>query len=157
MHAAGDAAHHKVPGPSGAHPEQHRRSSFAPTKHPMLKKKINTLRSDCFVFLTPAGTAEHEELSRSLALIKDTIVQVDAQVNLHEKSCRLRDIHSKMEPKAQGKIKDGRVFRREDLAQGRRRLLHDGTVNWKAASGRLKGDPAFPNSFKCLLQVKSKS
>ncbi|KAJ0032472.1 hypothetical protein NQD34_002553 [Periophthalmus magnuspinnatus] len=43
-----------------------------------------------------------------------------------------------MEPKAQGKIKDGRVFRREDLAQGRRRLLHEGTVNWKAASGRLK-------------------
>lgn len=100
--------------------------------------------------LTPAGTAEHEELSRSLALIKDTIVQVDAQVNLHEKSCRLRDIHSKMEPKAQGKIKDGRVFRREDLAQGRRRLLHDGMVNWKAASGRLKGDATFPNTLTFL-------
>lgn len=94
------------------------------------------------------GTAEHEDLSRSLALIKDTIVQVDAQVNLHEKSSRLRDIHSKMEPKAQGKIKDGRVFRREDLAQGRRRLLHDGMVNWKAASGRLKGEPMFPDTLK---------
>lgn len=90
-------------------------------------------------FLCPAGTEEHEELNRALGLIKDTIVQVDTLVNLHEKSSRLRDIHNKMEPKALGKIKDGRVFRREDLAQGRRRLLHEGTVNWKAASGRLKG------------------
>ncbi|XP_075878948.1 rho guanine nucleotide exchange factor 18 isoform X6 [Nelusetta ayraudi] len=100
------------------------------TKYPVLVERI--------LSNTEAGTAEHEDLSRSLALIKDTIVQVDALVNLHEKSCRLQDIYSKMEPKAQGKIKDGRVFRREDLAQGRRRLLHDGMVNWKAASGRLK-------------------
>ena len=72
-------------------------------------------------------------------LIKNGIVQVDALVNLHEKTLRLRDIHSRMEPKALGKIKDGRVFRREDLAPGRRTLLHKGTVHWKAASGRLKG------------------
>lgn len=88
------------------------------------------------------GTEEHEDLTRSLGLIKATIGQVDTLVNLHDKSSRLRDIHSKMEPKALGKIKDGRVFRREDLAQGRRQLLHDSTVNWKAASGRLKGEKA---------------
>jgi len=91
------------------------------------------------MFLSIAGTEEQEELTRALGLIKDTIVQVDTLVNLHEKNSRLRDIHNKMEPKALGKIKDGRVFRREDFVQGRRRLLHDGTVNWKAASGRLKG------------------
>uniref|UniRef100_A0A3B3ZST9 Uncharacterized protein n=1 Tax=Periophthalmus magnuspinnatus TaxID=409849 RepID=A0A3B3ZST9_9GOBI len=84
-------------------------------------------------------TEEYEDLTHALTLIKHTIVQVDSLVNLHEKTTRLRDIYNKMEPKAQGKIKDGRVFRREDLAQGRRRLLHEGTVNWKAASGRLKG------------------
>lgn len=91
------------------------------------------------MFLSAAGTEEHKDLTRSLSLIKETIVQVDAQVNVHEKDSRLRDIHNKMEPKALGKFKDGRVFRREDLAQGRRRLLHDSTVSWKAASGRLKG------------------
>ncbi|XP_049443520.1 rho guanine nucleotide exchange factor 18 isoform X2 [Epinephelus fuscoguttatus] len=100
------------------------------TKYPVLVERI--LQN------TEAGTEEHEDLTRALGLIKDTIVQVDALVNLHEKNSRLRDIHNKMEPKALGKIKDGRVFRREDLAQGRRRLLHEGTVNWKAASGRLK-------------------
>ncbi|XP_061883750.1 rho guanine nucleotide exchange factor 18-like isoform X3 [Entelurus aequoreus] len=100
------------------------------TKYPVLVERI--------LHNTEVGTEDHTELTRALGLIKDTIVQVDALVNLHEKMCRLRDIHNKMEPKALGKIKDGRVFRREDLAQGRRRLLHEGTVNWKAASGRLK-------------------
>ncbi|XP_056133243.1 rho guanine nucleotide exchange factor 18 [Lampris incognitus] len=100
------------------------------TKYPVLVERI--LQN------TEAGTEEHEELTWALGLIKGTIVQVDTLVNLHEKASRLRDVHNKMEPKALGKIKDGRVFRREDLAQGRRRLLHDSTVNWKAASGRLK-------------------
>lgn len=113
--------------------------ALSSTKEKTLQRTL-ALFTNVLIFLSPAGTEEHEDLSRSLCLIKDTIVRVDALVNLHEKICRLRDIHNKMEPKALGKIKDGRVFRREDLAQGRRRLLHDGTVNWRAASGRLKGD-----------------
>ncbi|GLD50140.1 rho guanine nucleotide exchange factor 18 isoform X4 [Lates japonicus] len=100
------------------------------TKYPVLVERI--------LHNTEEGTEEHEDLTRALGLIKDTIVQVDSLVNLYEKTSRLRDIHNKMEPKALGKIKDGRVFRREDLAPSRRRLLHEGTVNWKAASGRLK-------------------
>nr|XP_046210727.1 rho guanine nucleotide exchange factor 18-like [Oncorhynchus gorbuscha] len=100
------------------------------TKYPVLVERI--------VQNTEVGTEEHEELTRSLGLIKDCIVHVDAQVNLHQKASRLRDIAHKMEPKSLGKIKDGHVFRGEDLALGRRRLLHDGTVNHKAASGRLK-------------------
>ncbi|XP_054903492.1 rho guanine nucleotide exchange factor 18 isoform X1 [Poeciliopsis prolifica] len=100
------------------------------TKYPVLVERI--------LHNTEVNTEEHQDLTRALSLIKDTIKEVDTLVNLHEKESRLRDIHSKMEPKTQGKIKDGRVFRREDLAQGRRWLLHEGTVSWKAASGRLK-------------------
>ncbi|XP_056614215.1 rho guanine nucleotide exchange factor 18 isoform X2 [Triplophysa dalaica] len=100
------------------------------TKYPVLVERI--LQN------TEAGTEEHEGLAEALGLIKDVIVQVDAQVNLYEKEARLREISSKMEPKPLGKIKDGRFFRKEDLCQGRRRLLNEGTVFWKAASGRLK-------------------
>ncbi|XP_051978055.1 rho guanine nucleotide exchange factor 18-like isoform X1 [Xyrauchen texanus] len=100
------------------------------TKYPVLLERI--------LLNTEAGTEEHEGLARALCLIKDTIVQVDAQVNLYEKEVRLREIASKMEPKSLGKIKDGREFRKEDISKGRRRLLYEGTVNWKAASGRLK-------------------
>uniref|UniRef100_A0A673IB62 Rho/rac guanine nucleotide exchange factor (GEF) 18b n=1 Tax=Sinocyclocheilus rhinocerous TaxID=307959 RepID=A0A673IB62_9TELE len=100
------------------------------TKYPVLLERI--------LHNTEAGTEEHEGLAQALSLIKDAIVQVDAQVSLYEKEARLRDIVSKMEPKSLGKIKDGRVFRKEDLSQGRRKLLYEGMVNWKAASGRLK-------------------
>uniref|UniRef100_A0A8C1CMP5 Rho/rac guanine nucleotide exchange factor (GEF) 18b n=2 Tax=Cyprinus carpio carpio TaxID=630221 RepID=A0A8C1CMP5_CYPCA len=100
------------------------------TKYPVLLERI--------LLNTEAGTEEHEGLAQALSLIKDTIVQVDAQVSLYEKEVRLREIVSKMEPKSLGKIKDGRVFRKEDLSQGRRKLLYEGMVNWKAASGRLK-------------------
>ncbi|XP_063057159.1 rho guanine nucleotide exchange factor 18 isoform X2 [Engraulis encrasicolus] len=100
------------------------------TKYPVLVERI--------LHNTEAGSEEHEDLTRALGLIKEVITQVDTQVNDYEKASRLRDIAAKLEPKSHGKIKDGRVFRREDLCQGRRKLLHHGTVNWKAASGRLK-------------------
>lgn len=103
-----------------------------------------TLNANVCVFV--AGTEEHEGLAEALGLIKDVIVQVDAQVSFYEKEARLREISSKMEPKSLGKIKDGRDFRKEDLCQGHRRLLNEGTVYWKAASGRLKG-----NALVCIL------
>ncbi|XP_069042256.1 rho guanine nucleotide exchange factor 18 isoform X1 [Lepisosteus oculatus] len=98
------------------------------TKYPVLVERI--------LHNTEAGTEEHEELERALGLIKDTITQVDARVNEYEKMTRLQEVASKMEPKSSGKFKDGRVFRREDIV--RRKLLHEGIVNWRAASGRLK-------------------
>ncbi|TSK53778.1 Rho guanine nucleotide exchange factor 18 [Bagarius yarrelli] len=100
------------------------------TKYPVLVERI--------LQYTEADSEEHEELARALSLIKSAIVQVDSRVSLHEKETRLREIAAKMEHKAFGKIKDGRIFRREDVTQGKRSLLHEGTVNWKAASGRLK-------------------
>ncbi|XP_067271766.1 rho guanine nucleotide exchange factor 18-like isoform X2 [Pseudorasbora parva] len=117
------------------------------TKYPVLVERI--LQN------TEAGTEEHEGLAQALGVIKDTIVQVDAHVNLYEKEARLREIASKMEPKSLGKIKDGRVFRKEDLSQGRRKLLYEGMVNWKAASGRLKDILAvLLNDVLVLLQEK---
>ncbi|XP_072516058.1 rho guanine nucleotide exchange factor 18 isoform X2 [Salminus brasiliensis] len=100
------------------------------TKYPVLVERL--------LQYTEAGTEEHEDLARALDLIKDTIVQVDAQVSLYEKETRLKEIASKMESRSLGKIKDGRIFRKEDLTQGKRNLLYEGMVNWKAASGRLK-------------------
>ncbi|KAJ7986645.1 hypothetical protein DPEC_G00342030 [Dallia pectoralis] len=113
------------------------------TKYPVLVERI--------VQNTEAGTEEHEELTRSLGLIKECIIKVDALVNIHEKASRLRDIAQKIESKSLGKIKDDRVFGREDLAPGRRKLLHEGTVNWKAASGRLKDIQAVLLSDVLLL------
>ncbi|KAJ7308408.1 hypothetical protein JRQ81_008952 [Phrynocephalus forsythii] len=85
---------------------------------------------------TKAGTKEYEDLSQALSLIKEAITAVDAKVNETEKGQRLREIVAKMEVKSSGKFKNGLTFRKEDTLQ--RRLLLDGVLSLKAASGRLK-------------------
>lgn len=84
-----------------------------------------------------AGTKDYEELTQALSLIKNTITHVDAMVNECEKGQRLKEIMHKMELKSSGKCKNGLLFRKDDM--GQRRLLLDGMLYWKAASGRLKG------------------
>lgn len=93
----------------------------------------------CFLscFSAAAGTKDYEDLTQALSLIKEAITAVDAKVNECEKEQRLREIVTRMELKSSGKFKNGLVFRKEDMLQ--RRLLVDGMLCWKAASGRLKG------------------
>ncbi|NWX17086.1 ARHGI factor, partial [Aegotheles bennettii] len=98
------------------------------TKYPVLVDRI--------IQNTEAGTRDYEELTQALSLIKDTITHVDAMVNECEKGQRLKEIMHKMELKSSGKCKNGFLFRKDDM--GRRRLLLDGMLYWKAASGRLK-------------------
>ncbi|CAI5799217.1 rho guanine nucleotide exchange factor 18 isoform X1 [Podarcis lilfordi] len=97
-------------------------------KYPVLVERI--------IQNTEAGTQEYEDLTRALVLIKEVITAVDAKVNENEKGQRLREMATKMEVKSSGKFKNGLVFRKEDMLQ--RRLLVDGVLCWKAASGRLK-------------------
>ncbi|KAK6303018.1 hypothetical protein J4Q44_G00273730 [Coregonus suidteri] len=101
------------------------------TKYPVLVERI--LQN------TDVDSEEHGALAQALVLIRETISAVDSQVHDHERASRLRDIGSRLEPHSQGRLKDGRVFRREDLAEGSRTLLHEGTINWRAANGWLKG------------------
>lgn len=75
---------------------------------------------------------------KSLGLIKDTISQVNTQVSEYEKFTRLREISLRLDPKTPGRLKDGQLFRREDLMQENRTLLHEGAVTLKF-SGRRKG------------------
>ncbi|XP_069548483.1 rho guanine nucleotide exchange factor 18a [Brachyistius frenatus] len=99
------------------------------TKYPILVERI--------IQNTEADTDESKSLAEGLALIKDTIYQVNAQVSEYEKAARLKEISLRLEAKSPGRLKDGRVFRREDLIQGNRTLLHEGSVTWKS-SGRQK-------------------
>ncbi|XP_061587688.1 rho guanine nucleotide exchange factor 18-like isoform X2 [Cololabis saira] len=99
------------------------------TKYPLLVERI--------IQNTAADTEECRSLQKSLGLIKETISQVNTQVSEYEKVVRLREISLRLEPKTPGRLKDGQVFRREDLMQGNRMLLHEGTVTLKY-SGRQK-------------------
>ncbi|XP_061879802.1 rho guanine nucleotide exchange factor 18a isoform X2 [Entelurus aequoreus] len=99
------------------------------TKYPVLVERI--------IQNTDADTNEYQSLLQALASIKDTISQVNDCVREYEKAARLREIHVRLEPKSVGRLKDGQVFRREDLIPSNRMLLHEGPVTWKS-SGRQK-------------------
>lgn len=93
------------------------------------------LQRDGFV---SADSEEHQALVHGLALIRLAISQVNQQVSEYERAARLREIGLRLDPKSQGWQKDGLLFRREDLINGTRTLLHEGAVTWKS-SGRHKG------------------
>lgn len=87
--------------------------------------------------LLTADTDEYKSLLRGLELIKDTLSKVDTRVKEYQNAFRLREICLRLEPKSQVRMNNDRVFRRDDLIQGNRSLLHEGVVTWKS-SGKLK-------------------
>lgn len=91
------------------------------------------------------------DLVQGLDFLKDTIAQVNAHVDEVEKVARLRDLSSKLEPKTQVKMTSGRVFRREDMLQGKRRLLHEGMLNWRVTNNKSKGDKHTGDRLKSQL------
>uniref|UniRef100_M3ZE99 Rho/rac guanine nucleotide exchange factor (GEF) 18a n=1 Tax=Xiphophorus maculatus TaxID=8083 RepID=M3ZE99_XIPMA len=96
------------------------------TKYPVLLERIIQNTDE-----------EHRQLEKALELIKHTISQVNTKVSECEKTARVREIIRRLEQKSQVKLKDGRWFRREDLLQGNKTLLHEGPLIWKS-SGKQK-------------------
>lgn len=90
------------------------------------------------ILLLTAETEDYKSLVQGLAQIKETISLVDAQVHEYEKAVRLREIILRLDPKSQGRLKHGQLFRREDLMNRDTMLLHEGIVTWKT-SGKQKG------------------
>ncbi|XP_058683477.1 rho guanine nucleotide exchange factor 28 isoform X2 [Poecile atricapillus] len=100
------------------------------TKYPVLVEKILQYSKE--------GTEEHEDLCKALHLIKDVIAAVDLKVNEYEKKQKLLKILSRTENKTYTKLKNGHIFRKQDLMRKERILLHEGLVYWKTATGRFK-------------------
>ncbi|NXO97796.1 ARG28 factor, partial [Certhia brachydactyla] len=100
------------------------------TKYPVLVERILQYSKE--------GTEEHKDLCKALHLIKDVIAAVDLKVNEYEKKQKLLEILCRTENKTYTKLKNGHVFRKQDLMRKERILLHEGLVYWKTATGRFK-------------------
>lgn len=100
------------------------------TKYPVLLERI--------LQYTQEGTQEYSDLSNALAHIRDIITEVDLTVNKYEKSQELQEVLTRLENKSIAKLKNGKVFRKQDLHSKHRVLQHKGLVYWKTATGRLK-------------------
>ncbi|XP_039400635.1 rho guanine nucleotide exchange factor 28 isoform X1 [Mauremys reevesii] len=100
------------------------------TKYPVLVERILQYSKE--------GTEEHKALCKAHCLIKDMIAAVDLKVNEYEKRQKLLEILNKIENKTYTKLKNGHVFRKQDLKKKERTLLQEGLVYWKTATGRFK-------------------
>ncbi|XP_067247743.1 rho guanine nucleotide exchange factor 2 isoform X2 [Chanodichthys erythropterus] len=99
------------------------------TKYPVLIKRI--------LDNTKGSEEESKSLAHSLALIRELLCSVDQQVQELERAQRLQEIQSRLDPRAETKVKGGGVFRGGELL--RRSLIHEGALLWKTAQGsRLK-------------------
>lgn len=81
---------------------------------------------------------ERQDLTTALGLVKELLSNVDQDVHELEKGARLQEIYHRMDPRAQAPVPGKGPFGREELL--RRRLIHDGCLLWKTATGRFKGE-----------------
>ncbi|XP_062418271.1 rho guanine nucleotide exchange factor 28-like isoform X2 [Pungitius pungitius] len=100
------------------------------TKYPVLLERI--------LHYTREESQEHYDLSRALAQIRDIIAAVDLTVNRHERFQELQEVLVRLENKSFAKLKNDKVFRKQDLHSQHRVLQYKGLVYWKTATGRLK-------------------
>ncbi|XP_037536841.1 rho guanine nucleotide exchange factor 28 [Nematolebias whitei] len=100
------------------------------TKYPLLLERI--------IQYTQEGSQEHSDLSSALAQIRYIITTVDLTVSKYERSQELQEVLARLETKSFAKLKNGKVFRKQELHSQHRDLQHKGLVYWKTATGRLK-------------------
>uniref|UniRef100_A0A8C2XCP0 Rho guanine nucleotide exchange factor (GEF) 28a n=1 Tax=Cyclopterus lumpus TaxID=8103 RepID=A0A8C2XCP0_CYCLU len=100
------------------------------TKYPVLLERI--------LHYTREGSREHSDLSSALVQIRDIIAAVDLTVNRYERCQELQEVLARLENKSFAKLKNDKVFRKQDLHSKHRDLQYKGLVYWKTATGRLK-------------------
>nr|XP_044994050.1 rho guanine nucleotide exchange factor 2 isoform X4 [Jaculus jaculus] len=98
------------------------------TKYPVLINRI--------LQHTHGTEEERQDLVTALGLVKELLSNVDQDVHELEKGARLQEIYNRTDARAQAPVPGKGPFGREELL--RRKLVHDGCLLWKTATGRFK-------------------
>ncbi|XP_073714549.1 rho guanine nucleotide exchange factor 2 isoform X2 [Misgurnus anguillicaudatus] len=98
------------------------------TKYPVLVQRIYDNTKD--------NPEEAAGLSQALCHIRELLSSIDHQVMELERTHRLQEIRSKVDPRAEAKLRSGALFKPAEFL--RRQLIHEGTLLWKTPSSRLK-------------------
>uniref|UniRef100_A0A8C6SFA7 PH domain-containing protein n=1 Tax=Neogobius melanostomus TaxID=47308 RepID=A0A8C6SFA7_9GOBI len=77
------------------------------------------------------GSQEYFDLSGALFHIRDILTAVDMTVNRYDKGQELQEVLTRLENKSTAKLKNGKVFSKQDLCSKHRVLQHKGLVYWK--------------------------
>lgn len=112
-------------------------------------KPVTLLDRHASLFLIDTESHEdYSDLNEAVRLVKEVIAAVDSKVNEHEKRCRLKEFHSRMDSKSIMMLKSGQIFAREDLL--RRKLIYDGPLQLTNSQGKLKGEDGAYGLSLCL-------
>lgn len=119
--------------------------------NPLLKKKGIP---ECILFVTQRLTKyplliepliktskenkpEQEALQKALALVKEILVEVDAQVAEKEKEDRKLEIYNRIDAKS-NTVYRGQKFRKSDILQGNRSLKFEGVAMLMQGRGKMQ-------------------
>uniref|UniRef100_A0A3Q2P8D0 Rho/rac guanine nucleotide exchange factor (GEF) 18a n=1 Tax=Fundulus heteroclitus TaxID=8078 RepID=A0A3Q2P8D0_FUNHE len=116
------------------------------TKYPVLLERI--------IQNTDADTEECRSLEKALELIKSTLTYVNSYVRECEKAARIREISYRLEMKGPIEVDKGRWFRKEELIQGNKTLLHEGALTWKSSGKQKEIYAVLVSDMLLLLQEK---
>nr|XP_014424472.1 rho guanine nucleotide exchange factor 2 [Pelodiscus sinensis] len=101
------------------------------TKYPVLIDRI--LQN------SKGNEVDQRDLGMALTLVKDLISAIDLEVHEQEKSARLQEIYGRVDGRVKAQLLwEGfsGFFSKDELL--RRKLVHDGCLLWKTATGRFK-------------------
>ncbi|XP_063173149.1 rho guanine nucleotide exchange factor 2 isoform X1 [Candoia aspera] len=80
---------------------------------------------------------DQRDMSTALTLVKDLISTVDQEVHNYEKNARLQEIYGRVDGRTKAHLPWERgSFCKDEML--RRKLVHDGAMLWKTATGRFK-------------------
>ncbi|XP_061674302.1 rho guanine nucleotide exchange factor 1a [Syngnathoides biaculeatus] len=98
------------------------------SKYPVLIQRIldNTIEDE----------EEASSIAQALSMVRDLLNSIEQQMEELEKTQRMQEIHSKLDQRAETRVRDGGLFRPAELL--RRKLVYEGTLLWKTPGSRLK-------------------
>ncbi|XP_072387659.1 uncharacterized protein cyst isoform X2 [Diabrotica undecimpunctata] len=99
------------------------------TKYPLLIEPLIKTSKD--------NKPEQEALQKALALVKEILVEVDAQVAEKEKEDRKLEIYNRIDAKS-NTVYRGQKFRKSDILQGNRSLKFEGVAMLMQGRGKMQ-------------------
>ncbi|XP_062291570.1 rho guanine nucleotide exchange factor 1a isoform X2 [Scomber scombrus] len=98
------------------------------SKYPVLVQRILDNATD--------DEEEASSLAQAHQMVRKLLSSIDQQMEEMENTQRLQEIQAKLDPRAEARVRDGRLFRQGELL--RRSLVHEGMLFWKNPGSRLK-------------------
>ncbi|XP_069571202.1 rho guanine nucleotide exchange factor 2 [Brachyistius frenatus] len=98
------------------------------SKYPVLIQRILDNTTD--------DEEEASSVAQALSMVRELLSSIDQQMEELEKTQRMQEIQTKLDQRAETRVRDGGLFKPGELL--RRKLVHEGTLLFKTPGSRIK-------------------